>query len=103
MYSLGVVDYHLIVDLLPQLVKMVFTEMIKIKSLSGQQKAILVALGLQHKTVDELTEIPLTPKLPPMPSSQILGHFKRAMIKINEEIKRIVKVGHKFQKLIKKH
>ena len=93
LYSLGVVDYHLIVDLLPQIVKMVFTGQLPIKGLSMQQRGILVALGLQYKTVDQLTEIPLVSKLPPMPASQILGHFKRAIIKINEEIKRLAKVN----------
>ena len=92
LYALGVVDYHLIVDLLPQVVKMLFTDMISIKGLSVQQRAILVAIGLQHKTVDELATISLVAKLPPMPGSQILGHFKRAIIKINEELKRLSKV-----------
>ena len=92
LYALGVVDYHLIVDLLPQVVKMLFTDMISIKGLSVQQRAILVAIGLQHKTVDELATISLVAKLPPMPASQILGHFKRAIIKINEELKRLSKV-----------
>ena len=92
LYSLGVVDYHLIVDLLPLVVKLLFTGKLVIKGLSVQQRAILVALGLQYKTVDQLAEIPLVAKLPPMPGSQILGHFKRALIKINEELKRISKV-----------
>ncbi|CAG5112429.1 Oidioi.mRNA.OKI2018_I69.chr2.g6645.t1.cds [Oikopleura dioica] len=89
LYGKGVVDYHLIVDILPQIVKMIFTGEITIKGLSVQQKAILVALGLQYKSVDELSEISLTSQLPPMPSSQILGHFKRAIIRINEEVKRL--------------
>ena len=41
------------------------------------------------RKVDELSEISLTSQLPPMPSSQILGHFKRAIIRINEEVKRL--------------
>ena len=99
LYALGVVDYHLIVDLLPQVVKMLFTDMISIKGLSVQQRAILVAIGLQHKTVDELATISLVAKLPPMPASQILGHFKRAIIKINEELKRLSKVREWSKKL----
>ena len=51
LYGKGVVDYHLIVDILPQVVKMIFTGEINIKGLSVQQKAILVALGLQYKSV----------------------------------------------------
>lgn len=51
LYGKGVVDYHLIVDILPQMVKMIFTGEINIKGLSVQQKAILVALGLQYKSV----------------------------------------------------
>lgn len=54
LYGKGVVDYHLIVDILPQIVKMIFTGEITIKGLSVQQKAILVALGLQYKSVIRL-------------------------------------------------
>jgi hypothetical protein len=54
LYGKGVVDYHLIVDILPQIVKMIFTGELNIKGLSVQQKAILVALGLQYKSVSAL-------------------------------------------------
>merc|ERR1711937_1095354 len=46
-----------------------------------------VAIGLQHRNVDDLAKVRLVPKLDPMPASQMLGHFKRAIIKINEELK----------------
>ena len=59
---------------------------------SLQQKVILVALGLQHTSVDQLAEIRIVPKLPPFPASQILGHFKRAMIKISESLQQIEQV-----------
>lgn len=57
LYGKGVVDYHLIVDILPQIVKMIFTGELNIKGLSVQQKAILVALGLQYKSVSALGTI----------------------------------------------
>ena len=61
---------------------------------SVQQKAILVAIGLQHRNVDDLAKVRLVPKLDPMPASQMLGHFKRAIIKINEELKSLQRVSH---------
>ena len=57
LYGKGVVDYHLIVDILPQMVKMIFTGELNIKGLSVQQKAILVALGLQYKSVRAINDL----------------------------------------------
>ena len=53
----------------------------------------MVAIGLQHRNVDDLAKVRLVPKLDPMPASQMLGHFKRAIIRINEELKSLQRVS----------
>lgn len=76
MYCNNLVDYHLIMDLLPTLSKLYFFEMFSDLKCSAIQSAILLGIGLQHKTVDELS------KELELPSSQLLGIFNRSMRKI---------------------
>ena len=75
MYSNNMADYHLIMDLLPSLARLYFLNMVGDTHLSPAQSAILLGLGLQHKTVDKLAE-----ELD-LPSSQLLGLFNRIMRK----------------------
>lgn len=71
MYSNNLVDYHLIIDLIPTISKIYFLNQMGDTQMSAVQSAILLGIGLQHKTVDELsTELDL-------PSSQLLGLFNR--------------------------
>ncbi|KAK9701707.1 Helicase [Popillia japonica] len=73
MYSNNLVDYHLIVDLMPALARIFFLNQMGDVHMSAVQSAILLGIGLQHKTVDTLaTELDL-------PSSQLLGLFNRLM------------------------
>ncbi|CAH1257422.1 NAT10 [Branchiostoma lanceolatum] len=75
LYSRNMVDYHLIMDLLPALARMYFLQKLGM-SLSVAQSAILLGLGLQHKTVDDLErELEL-------PASQVMGLFNRLVRKI---------------------
>ncbi|XP_078046929.1 RNA cytidine acetyltransferase l(1)G0020 [Augochlora pura] len=75
MYSNNMVDYHLIMDLLPPLARLHFLNMMGDTHLSAVQSAILLGLGLQHKTVDKLAE-----ELD-LPASQLLGLFNRIIRK----------------------
>ncbi|XP_050457216.1 RNA cytidine acetyltransferase [Cataglyphis hispanica] len=75
MYSNNMVDYHLIMDLLPSLARLYFLNMMGDTHFSAAQSAILLGLGLQHKTVDKLAE-----ELN-LPSSQLLGLFNRIIRK----------------------
>lgn len=76
MYCNNLVDYHLIMDLLPALARIYFLNQMGDTHLSAVQAAILLGLGLQHKTVDVLaTELDL-------PASQLLGIFNRSMRRI---------------------
>lgn len=76
MYSQQLVDYHMITDLLPAIARLYFTGRLGSVHLSAVQSVILLSLGLQHKQIEQIEE-----ELS-LPSSQILGLFSRAIIKI---------------------
>ncbi|XP_070686120.1 RNA cytidine acetyltransferase [Pempheris klunzingeri] len=76
LYSRSMVDYHLIMDLIPSVARMFFLNQLGQLSLSAAQCALLLGIGLQHKSVDQLEkEIDL-------PSSQLMGLFNRLIRKI---------------------
>lgn len=69
-YSNNLLDYHVILDLLPQLAELYFHGRLGADvRLSGVQSSILLALGLQRKNIDDI-ERELT-----LPSSQLLALF----------------------------
>ncbi|XP_034541182.1 RNA cytidine acetyltransferase [Notolabrus celidotus] len=75
LYSRSMVDYHLIMDLVPTVARMFFLKQLGDLSLSVAQCALLLGVGLQHKSVDQLEkEIEL-------PSSQLMGLFNRLIRK----------------------
>uniref|UniRef100_A0AAQ5ZNU7 RNA cytidine acetyltransferase n=1 Tax=Amphiprion ocellaris TaxID=80972 RepID=A0AAQ5ZNU7_AMPOC len=75
LYSRSMVDYHLIMDLIPSVARMFFLKQLGDVSLSAAQCALLLGIGLQHKSVDKLEkEIDL-------PSSQLMGLFNRLIRK----------------------
>ncbi|XP_018112865.1 RNA cytidine acetyltransferase [Xenopus laevis] len=83
MYSRNMVDYHLIMDLIPSLARMYFLQQLGGLSLSAAQSALLLGIGLQHKGVDQLEkEIEL-------PSSQLMGLFNRIIRKVVQLFNRI--------------
>ncbi|KAM4552961.1 RNA cytidine acetyltransferase [Fundulus diaphanus] len=75
LYSRSMVDYHLIMDLIPTVARIFFLKQLGDVSLSAAQCALLLGIGLQHKSVDQLQkEIEL-------PSSQLMGLFNRLIRK----------------------
>ena len=87
LYSNNMADHHLVTDLLPSLAKLVMTRQLGDLHLSAVQLALLVGLGLQHKTVDDLsTELEL-------PASQLLALFNRSIRKISSVLKSILEGG----------
>jgi N-acetyltransferase 10 len=79
-YANNMVDYHIIMDLLPTMARHYFISLPRdMLSLSPVQAAILLALGLQHRTMDELE------KELKLPVSQLLAMF--------------IKTARKFSKL----
>ncbi|XP_007885821.1 RNA cytidine acetyltransferase [Callorhinchus milii] len=76
MYSRNMVDYHLIMDMIPCISRLFFLKQLGEVSLSAAQSAMLLGIGLQHKSVDQLEkEIEL-------PSSQLMGLFNRLIRKV---------------------
>lgn len=53
-YSKNLLDYHVIVDLIPPISLIYFSGRIKDVKLTAIQQAILLAIGLQHKSIDEI-------------------------------------------------
>ncbi|CAI9598645.1 unnamed protein product [Staurois parvus] len=83
MYSQNMVDYHLIMDLIPSIARLVFLQRLGGPNLSAAQNALLLGIGLQHKSVDQLEkEIEL-------PGSQLMGLFNRVIRKIVQVFNRI--------------
>ncbi|XP_033607138.1 RNA cytidine acetyltransferase isoform X2 [Cryptotermes secundus] len=73
MYSNNLVDYHLVMDLVPALARLYFLSCMGDTCFSAVQSAIMLGLGLQCKTVDNLaSELEL-------PASQLLGLFNRTI------------------------
>lgn len=76
LYSRSMVDYHLIMDLIPRVASLFFLRQLGDITLSAAQCALLLGVGLQHKTVNQLEkEIEL-------PSTQLMGLFNRLVRKI---------------------
>uniref|UniRef100_A0A672QLG0 RNA cytidine acetyltransferase n=1 Tax=Sinocyclocheilus grahami TaxID=75366 RepID=A0A672QLG0_SINGR len=76
MYSRNMVDYHLIMDMTPVIARMFFLKQLGDITLSVAQCALLLGIGLQHKSIDELEkEIDL-------PGSQLMGLFNRIIRKV---------------------
>lgn len=100
-YSNNIVDYHVVVDLLPTIARFYFLDKFARKppppggpeaddnpnengvSLSYIQAAILLGLGLQHKTVEQLVD-ELT-----LQSNQVLAMFNKAAKKIAKYLKEL--------------
>lgn len=76
-YAHNYVDYHMILDILPELARLYFNRRFGELSLSALQETILIGQGLQHKTIDELLL-----EFPKVASAQLLSLFNRSVIKI---------------------
>lgn len=74
-YANNLVDYHLVLDLLPPLTGAYFAGLLP-SSLSYAQAAILLKLGLQRRDISEL-EAELS-----LPTSQVLALFSKSMRKL---------------------
>ncbi|KAJ6221488.1 hypothetical protein RDWZM_000033 [Blomia tropicalis] len=84
LYSQNMVDYHLIVDLLPFVARLYFLDRFgESFHMSHVQNAILLSIGLQHNDIDKISaELNL-------PSTQILGLFSRTIKKISNHFQSI--------------
>lgn len=84
-YADQMIDYHLILDLLPTIATLYFSGKLKPEvSLSRVQQAILLAVGLQRKSVEDMEkELELA-------SSQVLGLFVKVMRKFSTHFRSLV-------------
>ena len=89
-YADNLVDYHLILDLLPLLSSMLFTSRLPVQ-LSFTQQAILIGLGLQHKSVDVIS------KELGLQVQQVLAQFNKAMRKCSQRLRAIADEGKQQQ------
>jgi N-acetyltransferase 10 len=84
-YANNMLDYHVILDLLPTLASLYFTGKLKpaIK-LTGVQSSILLAIGLQRKDLSDVeSELSL-------PSSQLLAMFVKIIRKLSSHFSTLV-------------
>ncbi|KAI6373678.1 killer toxin resistant protein [Pyricularia grisea] len=84
-YAKNLLDYHVILDMVPTLAHLYFTGALKSSiKLTGVQQAILLAVGLQRKDIDGVSsELSL-------PSSQLLAMFIKIMRKITTHFETLV-------------
>ncbi|XP_014253743.2 RNA cytidine acetyltransferase [Cimex lectularius] len=78
LYCNNLADYHLIMDLMPTVARLFFLDQLGHTKFTAAQSAILLGLGLQHKTVDDIA------KELDLPTTQLLGLFNRSMRKIQQ-------------------
>ncbi|ODQ82327.1 hypothetical protein BABINDRAFT_158946 [Babjeviella inositovora NRRL Y-12698] len=77
-YSNNLIDYHVIVDMLPLISRMYFGGDIAAGvKLSSVQSAILLAIGLQHKDMDQIS------KELNLPSNQSMAMFAKIVRKVS--------------------
>lgn len=75
-YANNLLDYHVILDMLPLIAMLYFSKKAAV-SLSSVQAAILMAIGLQHKNMDDISsELNL-------PSSQSMAMFSKIVRKFS--------------------
>jgi N-acetyltransferase 10 len=79
-------DYHVILDLVPLIAGLYFSDRLQI-SLSGVQRAILLAIGLQRKGIDDLE------KEFSLPSGQVLAMFIKIVKKTSTAFRDIEKAA----------
>jgi N-acetyltransferase 10 len=87
-YSNNLLDYHVVLDLLPDLARMYFTDKFGQEvGMSATQKTIMLALGLQRKPVEDIAaEMRLE-------VNQCLAYFVKIMRKISKHLREVQKKG----------
>lgn len=85
-YANNMLDYHVIIDLMPAIAQLYFTGRLKAAgvSLSGVQQSILLAIGLQRKILDDVE------KELNVPSSQLLAMFVKIVRKVSTSLGTVV-------------
>ena len=93
-YARGECDYHLITDLVPVIADLLFNNKVTVAgSLSFLARRVLVGMGSQRKTIDEIYEEDKARISIP----QILGIFKPSIDKISSQIEKKLETKIKAQ------
>lgn len=74
-YSKNLADFHLILDLLPDLTRLFFRKQLGNLKLSYLQAAILIGLGLQHRNVEAVAKCKTMPLCRVQPASLTMPCF----------------------------
>lgn len=83
-YASNMLDYHVILDLLPPIANLFFTNRLPQVTLSGVQQAILLAIGLQRKDIGDVE------KELDVQSNQLLAMFIKVIRKISNAFRAIL-------------
>lgn len=84
-YANNMLDYHVVLDLIPTIANLYFTGRLRSDiRLTGVQQCILLAIGLQHKDVEEVS------KELSLPSSQLLAMFIKILRKMTSHFASLV-------------
>ena len=99
-YSDNMSDYHLIMDLVPYLARLYYLNLMSDVHFSRIQSTILLSLGLQHKTIDQIVEKlnKSSENNDVLESPQILGLLNHIIRKATKYFNQILKnhVGDSF-------
>lgn len=87
LYAQNMADYHLVTDLMPAIARRFFMKQLGIDQVSAVQSALLLGVGLQHKTIDDLE------KEIEIPASQLLGLFNRLIRKVVSKMNQVVETA----------
>ncbi|KAF4656300.1 N-acetyltransferase 10 [Perkinsus chesapeaki] len=82
-YGKNLVDYHLVTDLIPVVSNLYFTHRLPSINLSSLQKAVLLGMGLQRRSVDDLAAKEFGNRLRP---TQLLALFNKAIYKLANQL-----------------
>jgi N-acetyltransferase 10 len=83
-YANNMLDYHVVLDLIPTLATLYFSGRLPAVKLTGVQSSILLAIGLQRKDLNDV-EAELS-----LPSSQLLAMFIKIMRKMSSHFSNLV-------------
>lgn len=83
-YANNLLDYHVIVDLLPSISLLFFAGKLEGVKLSSVQGAILLAIGLQHKGIDDIS------KELNLPANQTIAMFSKIVRKVSTYFRDLV-------------
>lgn len=84
LYANNLLDYHVILDMMPLVAKLYFSKRASAVSLSSVQAAILLAVGLQHKSIDDVS------KELNLPASQSMAMFLKIVRKFSTFFRQVL-------------